>query len=94
MTQRPPVAFATVRKIALALPGVEAGTSFGTPAFHVRGKFLARLREDGETLVVKCDYRCQNPQLSRARYHYPYNRKNTALDCDDCKKAEPSQPGA
>jgi hypothetical protein len=22
----------------------------------VRGKFLARLREDGKTLVVKCDY--------------------------------------
>jgi YjbR len=55
MTQ-PPVTFETVRAIALALPGVEEGTSYGTPAFRVRGKFLARLREDGETLVVKCDY--------------------------------------
>ena len=39
--------FETVRKIALSFPGVEEGTSFGTPAFRVRKKFLARLREDG-----------------------------------------------
>jgi hypothetical protein len=44
---------ATVRRIALALPGVEEGPCYGTPGFRVRGKLLARLREDGETLVVK-----------------------------------------
>jgi hypothetical protein len=55
MTQ-PLVTFEVVREIALALPGVEEGTSYGTPAFRVRGKLLARLREDGETLVVKCDH--------------------------------------
>jgi hypothetical protein len=43
-----------VRRLALALPGVEEGPSYGTPGFRVRGKFLARLWEDGETLVVKC----------------------------------------
>ena|SRR5215831_16982764 len=51
-----PVTFETVRELALALPGVEEGTSYGTPAIPVRGRFLARLSEDGETLVVKCDY--------------------------------------
>src|SRR5438105_4268923 len=56
MDQQTPVTFETVREIALALPGVEEGTSYGTPAFRVRGKFLARLREDSETLVVKCDH--------------------------------------
>jgi hypothetical protein len=45
---------AGVRRLALALPGVEEGLSYGTPGFRVRGKFLARLWEDGETLVVKC----------------------------------------
>lgn len=40
--------FDTVREIALSLPGVEEGTSYGTAAFRVRGKFLARLREGGE----------------------------------------------
>jgi hypothetical protein len=44
--------FDDVRKIALALEYVEEGTSYGTPAFKVRGKLVARLREDGETLVV------------------------------------------
>ncbi len=44
-----------VRRLALQLPGVEEGTSYGTPAFRVRGRFLARLREDGETLAVKID---------------------------------------
>ena len=46
---------ATVRRIALALPGVTEGLSYGTPSFHVRHKLVARLREDGETLVVKVD---------------------------------------
>ena len=40
--------------MALAFPGVEEGLSYGTPGFRVGGKFLARLWEDGEVLVVKC----------------------------------------
>ncbi|MBN3832760.1 MmcQ/YjbR family DNA-binding protein [Burkholderia sp. Ac-20344] len=45
--------FDDVRQIALAWRGVEEGTSYGTPALRVTGKMLARLREDGDTLVVK-----------------------------------------
>lgn len=51
-----PVDFETVRELALELPGVAEGTAYGTPALRVKGKFLARLREDGETLVVKLDF--------------------------------------
>jgi hypothetical protein len=40
---------------AKTLPGVEEGTSYGTPALRVKRAFLARLREDGETLVVPVD---------------------------------------
>jgi hypothetical protein len=54
MPKRTRVTLATVRRLALALPGVGEGLSYGTPGFRVRGKFLARLWEDGETLVVKC----------------------------------------
>ncbi len=43
----------TVLEMARRLPEVEEGTSYGTPALRVRGRFFARLREDGETLVVK-----------------------------------------
>lgn len=45
-----------MRRIALVLPGVEEGTSYGTPAFRVGKKFLARLWEDGEVLVVKIGF--------------------------------------
>lgn len=45
--------FATAREIARMLPGVEESTSYGTPALKVKGKLFARLKEDGETLVVK-----------------------------------------
>ena len=51
-----PVTFDTVRQLARALPGVEEGVSYGTPALRVRGKLIARLREDGESLVVKIDF--------------------------------------
>jgi hypothetical protein len=46
--------YGTVRRLALALPGVEEGSCYGTPALRVRGKLLARLKEDGETLAVRC----------------------------------------
>lgn len=54
MPKRPPKHLQTVRRLALALPGVGEGPCYGTRGFRVRGKFLARLWEDGETLVVKC----------------------------------------
>jgi hypothetical protein len=40
-----------VRAIALALPEVEESTSYGTPAFKVKGKFLTRLRTEDDSLV-------------------------------------------
>ena len=42
-----------VRRMALALPGVQEGVCHGTPAFYVRRKLMLRLWEDGETLVVR-----------------------------------------
>ncbi len=47
--------WSTVCKLAMKLPGVEEGTSYGTPALHVRKKFLARLKEDGETVALRVD---------------------------------------
>jgi hypothetical protein len=45
----------TVRRLALALPEVEEGSWFRTPAWKVRGKSFARMKEDGETLVAMVD---------------------------------------
>jgi hypothetical protein len=54
MAKRSGVTFETARRLLVAFPGVEEGPCYGTPGFRVRGKFLARLRDDGGTLVVKC----------------------------------------
>jgi hypothetical protein len=40
---------------ALELPDVEVSTAYGTPALRVRKAFMARMREDGETLAIRCD---------------------------------------
>jgi hypothetical protein len=44
--------FDDIRKFARAWPEVEDGTSYGTAALKVRKKLLARLKEDGDSLVV------------------------------------------
>jgi hypothetical protein len=46
-----------LRNFLLALPGVTEGISHGTPGFYVQKKFLARLWENGEVLVVRTDER-------------------------------------
>jgi hypothetical protein len=49
------VSFAEASRLARTLPGVSESTSYGTPALKVEGKLFARLKEDGETLVLKMD---------------------------------------
>jgi hypothetical protein len=44
--------FDDVRRMALAWPEVEDGTSYGTPALKVRKKMLARLKQDADSLVM------------------------------------------
>jgi hypothetical protein len=38
---------------AADLPGVEVGTSYGTPSLKVRGKFMCRLRTNPDALVMR-----------------------------------------
>ena len=42
--------------MGLALPGVVEATSYGTPSLKIGRKLLVRLKEDGETLVVKLGF--------------------------------------
>jgi hypothetical protein len=44
--------FAEVVKLASSIAKVEESTSYGTPAIKAGGKLIARLREDGDSLVV------------------------------------------
>jgi hypothetical protein len=45
--------FESVCRLAESLPGIERATSYGTASLKVRGKFLARLKEDGATMVLR-----------------------------------------
>jgi hypothetical protein len=52
---KPRVTFESVRKTALALPGAEEGTSYGTPAFRAGGKLFARFNPGEGAIVVRVD---------------------------------------
>jgi hypothetical protein len=52
---KPAITWETVRELARTLPGAEEGTSYGTPAFKVRGKLFVRLHQNGDSIVVRID---------------------------------------
>ncbi len=45
--------FEDLQRIGLALPGVQARTSYGTPALFVGKKLLVRLKEDARDVVLR-----------------------------------------
>lgn len=49
------VTYETVLELARALPDAKESTSYGTPALKVGGKLFVRLKEDGETIVLRTD---------------------------------------
>jgi len=54
------ITFDAVRKMGLALPDVEAGTTYGSPALKVRGKMFACLAShksaEPDSLAVRIDF--------------------------------------
>ena len=55
----------TIRRVALAFPGVEEGTSYGTPAFRFKKKLIARLHQDGQSIMLKLGFEARE-HLMRA----------------------------
>ena len=51
-----PLSFDDVCEMAMALPGMELGTSYGTPALKTCKKLLVRLKEDGHTIVLRLGF--------------------------------------
>ena len=54
------ISFDTVREMGLALPDVEEGTTYGTPALKVRGKMFACIPShrsaEPDSLVIRVDF--------------------------------------
>src|SRR6266436_2939755 len=65
-TPKKGVSFDSVREIAQTLPGAKESTSYGTPAFKVKGKLFARQHQDGESLVVGVDFEEREEMMSAA----------------------------
>jgi hypothetical protein len=57
---RKKITFDTVREMGLALPNVEEGTVYGSPALKVRGKMFACIAihrsADPDTLAIRIDF--------------------------------------
>ena len=64
------VTFEDVRQMALELPGVEEGTSYGTPAFRAGGKIIARFHQDRESLVLKVEFATREVLIGAASRTY------------------------
>ena len=78
------ISFETVRKIGLALPGVEESTAYGSPALKVHGKLMAgipvnRSAEPGSLVVLvdfddRAELLAAAPDVYYVTDHYvPYN---------------------
>lgn len=51
------ITYETVRQVALALPNVEDGLSYGAPALKVNGKqMFVRLREELDAVVLRTTF--------------------------------------
>lgn len=50
---KPGVTPTSAHRWLLALPGVETGLSYGLPAYLLKGRFFARLRDDDTVLVLQ-----------------------------------------
>jgi hypothetical protein len=55
-------------KLALAMPNVEEGTSYGTPALKVKKKFFIRLRaeENGTVIVLRIPSEAREALMAEA----------------------------
>jgi hypothetical protein len=87
------ISYETVRRIALALPNVEDGLSYGAPALKVSGKQLfVRLREELDAVVLRTTFEereelmATDPTVYFITDHYLnyeyvlVNLKNVSLD--------------
>lgn len=68
--------FDEIVRLAEELPEVEEGLSYGTPSLTRKGRFMLRLKEDGDTIAIKLDWEshdrllAQKPALYFKTPHY------------------------
>jgi hypothetical protein len=83
--------FVAAMKLASQLPGVEAGTSYGTPAIKVKGKLIARFRSEAEGwLAIRCDFLTREMLLQAAPhvFHLTDHYKDYPMILVDLRKIQ------
>ena len=80
-----------LRKLLLVLPGVTEKMCFGTPAFYVNKKIFARIREDGETLVLGTRERDKWMQAKPDVYYITDHYLNYDYMLVNMEKADPDE---
>src|ERR1700675_3632966 len=63
-----------IRRAVRALPDVEEGMSYRTPAWRHRGRLLARLHQDGCSIVLKVGDQTRDHLLQAAPQTFVGNR--------------------
>lgn len=79
-----------LRNVLLPLPGVTEGLSYGTPGFHVQKKFIARLWENGEVLVVRTDERDKWIQKDPEVFFFTDHYRNYPAVLVNLNRVEPA----
>ena len=64
------LSFEAFKQLGFALPEVEESTSYGTPALKVKGKLMARLKEDGTTVAIRTTWEARERLLAIAPETY------------------------
>ena len=80
-----------IRKVFASLPGSTEALCFGTPAFYVNKKLLARMWEDGEVLVVRSLEREKWMQTNPETYFITEHYRNYPSMLIRLAKAEPDE---
>jgi hypothetical protein len=79
-----------LRTCLLALPGVKEGASHGsTPAFYVQKKFLVRLWENGDVLVVRTDERDKWINIDPETFFFTDHYRNYPTVLVNLERVEP-----
>jgi len=94
---RTKITFDTVRKIGLALPGVEESTMYGSPALKVNGNLLACIpvhkSAEPESLAVRVDFDQRAALLTEApeTYYAPDHYQSSPMVLVRLSKIKPDQ---
>ncbi|RYU90738.1 hypothetical protein EWM62_08825 [Mucilaginibacter terrigena] len=80
-----------LREILLPLPDVTEKICFGTPAFYVNKKIFARIKEDGQNLVISTLERDKWMQANPNVYHITDHYINYSYMLVRINKVDPEE---